>query len=451
MNLDLRDSHKNKVDKLVGLLANNNRPIGIKKKTPSNLFRYEGRVKTKKRKVNLANFDQILYLDKDNMQLEVEGLVTFEQISSFLIPNHLAACVTPELKHITIGGAISGIGIESNSYKYGFVHDSLIEAEVLTPSGEIITVSANNEYSDLFFGLANSYGTLGYILKATILIRPIKQYVKLTSQQFSNSRSFLNEMRKATKNTKIDYIESLVYSDHEFYLLTGSETNKPPSNLLSIYSDTIFYKEVSKPTTVYLSVEDYLFRYDPEWFWALKQSTFYWLFRKLAPKSLRNSGFYAKYVNLMRRLPKFIPFISIDEPGLEQLIQDWEVTWNHGKRLLDFALDNLDLAGRPIMVVPLITKTKASLYPIKPNQLYLNLGSYSYVKKLVNKSPYYSTKLMDNFCFSLHGIKMLYSSSYFSQKTFNQIYGGEAYLALKKKYDKNKLAASLYDKAIKAR
>lgn len=451
MNLDLRDNHQLKVNKLASQLANNKRPLGMKKNTPSNLFRYEGRVHTKKRKVNLSNLNQILFLDSANMLLEVEGLVTFEQINRFLNPHQLAAYVTPELKHITIGGAISGIGIESNSYHYGFVHDSLVEAEVLTTNGEIVVATAKNDYRDLFFALPNSYGTLGYILKATIKLRPIKSYVKLTSRQFNNSKSFLNEMRKATKDSKIDYLESLVYSDHEFYLLSGTETNKQPANLLSIYSSTIFYKEVSKPTTVYLKAEDYLFRYDPEWFWALQQSPFYWLFRKFAPKSLRNSGFYAKYVNFMRRLSKIMPFISLDEPGLEQLIQDWEVPWNKGKQLLDFALDNLDLAGRPIMVVPLITKTKATLYPVKPNQLYLNLGSYSYVKKLNNKSPYYSTKLMDNFCFSLGGIKMLYSSSFFSQKTFNQVYGGDTYQVLKKKYDKNKLSANLYDKAIKAR
>ena len=63
--------------------------------------------------------------------LDVEGLTTFEQIVDATLPYGLVPPVTPELKHITIGGAICGIGIESTSFRHGFVHDSLIEADVL--------------------------------------------------------------------------------------------------------------------------------------------------------------------------------------------------------------------------------------------------------------------------------------------------------------------------------
>ena len=88
--------------------------------------------------------------------LEVEGLTTFEQIVDATLPYGLVPPVTPELKHITIGGAICGIGIESTCFRHGFVHDSLIEADVLIGEGEVVLCNAVNAHADLFAALPNS-------------------------------------------------------------------------------------------------------------------------------------------------------------------------------------------------------------------------------------------------------------------------------------------------------
>ena len=74
--------------------------------------------------------------------------------------------IIPELRTITVGGAISGVGIESSSCNYGWFHNNVIEFDVLLASGKIVTCRRDNQYQDLFFGIPNSYGTLIYILKS---------------------------------------------------------------------------------------------------------------------------------------------------------------------------------------------------------------------------------------------------------------------------------------------
>jgi FAD/FMN-containing dehydrogenase len=418
--------------------------------TISNLFRYEGRSRHSGKRIDISSFNQPLHLDIAEQTLDVQGLATYESIVDFTLPLGFLPTVTPELKHITIGGATVGVGIETNSYRYGFVHDGLLEADVLLLDGSVVLCTPNNEYADLFYGLPNSYGTLGYILRAKIQLRTALAYVELHTQAFSEHKAFLAAMQHAASARTIDYVEGLVYGSHELYLVTSRETNQP-HDLTSIYGSTIFYKAISQPGTVCVTTKDYIFRYDPEWFWAIPESPLYAFFRSYAPRACRNSAFYAHYVAWQRALSAKLPYISFEDDRLEQLIQDWEVPWKHASALLQYALDSLDLDGKPLLAAPLKTPARAAHYPMLSDELYLNLGSYNYVKKQAGKPAYASTKAMDEFCFKHDGIKMLYSTTFLDEPAFNRIYNGAHYAKLKQKYDPHARSPTLYEKVVKAR
>ena len=44
----------------------------------------------------------------------------------------------PQLKTITLGGAVTGLGIESSSFRNGLPHESVREIEVLTGEGQVV-------------------------------------------------------------------------------------------------------------------------------------------------------------------------------------------------------------------------------------------------------------------------------------------------------------------------
>jgi FAD/FMN-containing dehydrogenase len=444
---DLRERHQKQLQQLQAALRGNRQALRVKKKTISNLFRYEDRQGSSSRQIDLSGFDQPLFLDQTQLTLDVQGLTTFERIVDFVHPFGLAPVVTPELKHITIGGAVVGVGIETNSYRHGFVHDSLLEAEVLLSDGSVVTCSPR-KHPDLFYGLPNSYGTLGYILSAKIRLRSAKPFVNLTTTAFTGVRQLLAAMHQAVSNRQVDYIESLAYSPGELYLTTSQETDTP-HDPATIYGPAVFYRQISRPGKLCLSTVNYLFRYDPEWFWGLGDSAFYRGFRLVAPRALRNSGFYARYYRRQKQLSAWLPFLREDDQ-LEKLIQDWEVPWDQSEALLSFALSNLDLNGKPLMAAPLKTPALASCYPMR-DQLYLNLGSYNYVRRRAGQRPYHHTRIIDDFCFSRGGIKMLYSATFLAPDEFDRIYAGDAYALLKRKYDPQGLLPTLYEKAVKAR
>ncbi len=416
--------------------------LRLAKSTISNLFRYEDRGKAQQR-LSLGHFNEIIALDADAGTLEVEGLATFEKIVSHTLAHGFLPLVAPELKHITIGGATVGIGIESTCFRYGFVHDALLEADVLLPGGQVMTCTPDNEHADLFHALPNSYGTLGYILRAKIRLHAARPYTRLSIRPFSSPAPWLTAMEVATRDPDTDFVEGLFFEDRRFFLMTGRMVDNA-AQVDDIVRDEIFYRLVESRADIWLTTKDYIFRYDPEWFWNIPDTAFYRLFRRFAPLSMRNSGYYTRHIAYEKKIRDALGLNAKKET--EPLIQDWEVPWRNAEALVDFCLTNVDLDGRPWAAVPIVAPQQPTLYPIEPNELYFNLGSYCQVRRPEGEEPYHYTRIMDEKCFQLDGIKMLYSSTFLDEAEFDARFNGTAYGAIKQKYDPDGRAPRLYDK-----
>lgn len=435
------ESYAAKAARLTSTWQRGNGPLRLQKSTISNLFRYQPRGAAARR-LSLGEFNHVLGLDNAGRTVEVEGLTTYETVVRYCLDHGYLPLVAPELKHITVGGATVGIGIESTCYRYGFVHDGLREADVLLPNGTIVIARPDNEHADLFDALPNSYGTLGYILRAKIALHRAGPYVHLHVEKYRNAAAYLEAMRVATESPDLQFVEGLFFEDNRYFLMTGRFVDKAPYTD-DIVRRSIFYRLVEQRRDIYLKTFDYIFRYDPDWFWNVPETGPYTFFRRYAPEHWRNSAFYTKYVALKR---KALGSIGIRDDRTEPLIQDWEVPWAHAEELIRFAIDEIDLSGRPWAAVPIKAPRAPTLYPIKPNELYFNLGCYCQVQRPEGMAPYHYTKILDRKCFDLGGIKMLYSSSFLSEAEFDAVYNGAAYKELKAKYDAGGNAQTLYKK-----
>src|SRR5712675_2673722 len=106
-------------------------------------------------------------------------MTTYEDLADATLPHGLMPFVVPQLKTITLGGAVTGLGIESTSLRLGMPHESVLAMEILTGDGRVVVATDDNEHADLFRGFPNSYGTLGYALSLTIELEPVRPYVHL--------------------------------------------------------------------------------------------------------------------------------------------------------------------------------------------------------------------------------------------------------------------------------
>ena len=68
-------------------------------------------------------------------------MCTYEDLVAATLPYGLSPLVVPQLKTITLGGAVTGLGIESASFRNGLPHESVLEMDILTGAGEVVTAS----------------------------------------------------------------------------------------------------------------------------------------------------------------------------------------------------------------------------------------------------------------------------------------------------------------------
>jgi len=414
----------------------NGASIGLAKST-SNLFRH--RLQTGTKRIDVRCFHHVLDIAPSSRIADVEGMTTYEELADETLKHRLLPTVVPQLKTITIGGAISGIGIESSSFKYGLVHETVEEMEILLGDGSTITCSATQN-SDLFYGFPNSYGTLGYVLRLKVKLIPAKRFVKLTHTKFTDPAMFFAQIEALCEGPRFDYIDGVVFSGGEMYITTGEFTDDAP--FVSDYTYMkVFYQSIRQREVDYLTAKNYIWRWDTDWFWCSKH--FYVQHapvRLLATRWLLNSKTYQR---IMRLSHKIMP-----DSNTESVIQDVDIPIEHTVEFLDFLLREIGVL--PIWICPFRSYDPSvtyDLYALDAKKLYINFGFWDTVPSTQPEGHF--NKKIEAKALALEGKKGLYSTAYYDEETFWQIYNRPAYEALKNKYDPGRCFKDLYEKTVK--
>jgi FAD/FMN-containing dehydrogenase len=364
------------------------------------------------------------------------------------LPHGVMPAVVPQLKSITIGGAAAGVGIEASSFRHGLVHDTLLEIEVLTGTGDVVVATPHNEHRELFFGFPNSYGTLGYALRLKARTVPVMKYVQLSHKRHGDPIAYFREMGELAASD-IDFLDGTVFAPGEMYITVGRFTDEAPK--VSDYSfEHIFYRSIRERTVDYLTAGDFIWRWDTDWFWCSKnlgaQNP---LVRRLLGRSRLNSRFYTRVMRWNSRvgLTRFLDRTS----GLhrESVIQDVDIPIERAHEFLDFF--HREIGILPIWVCPIHARRPSghfSLYPVDPARKLVNFGFWDVVRRREPFPRGHHNRLIERKVQELGGIKSLYSDSYFPEEEFWRIYGGEAYRRLKARYDPKGVLGDLYRKCV---
>src|SRR6185436_19303133 len=127
----------------------------------------------------VSDLDEILEIDAEQLTCTAESGVTFTDLVQATLRFGLVPIIVPELKTITIGGAVAGCSLESMSFKHGVFHDTCLEYEVVTARGDVLVARPDNENSLLFQMLQGTFGTLGILTRLSFRLVPSKPFVKV--------------------------------------------------------------------------------------------------------------------------------------------------------------------------------------------------------------------------------------------------------------------------------
>jgi len=428
-------------------------------KPTSNLFR--ARAKTKSKGLDTSGLTGVIAVDPDARTADVAGMCTYEDLVAATLPYGLSPLVVPQLKTITLGGAVTGLGIESTSFRNGLPHESVLEMDILTGTGEVLTVSPE-QHSDLYRAFPNSYGTLGYSVRLRIELEPVKPFVALRHLRFHSLPGMVATMERIIETggldgVEVDYLDGVVFSADESYLCVGVKTTTPGP--VSDYTGQhIYYRSIQHDSSDEggakddrLTIHDYLWRWDTDWFWCSRafgaQNP---RLRRFWPRRYRRSSFYWKLIayeqrfNIADRIEK-----RNGRPPRERVVQDVEVPIERCTEFLDWFLTNVPI--EPVWVCPLRLRDDGDwpLYPIRAHHTYVNIGFWSSVP--VGEAEGETNRLIERTVSELDGHKSLYSDAYYSPEEFDELYGGETYKTVKKRYDPDSRLLDLYAKAVQRR
>ncbi len=429
-------------------------PVRLAKRS-SNLFR--PRSELDRPGLDVSGLTGVISVDAAARTADVQGMCTYEDLVAATLPHGLTPMVVPQLKTITLGGAVTGLGIESSSFRAGLPHESVLELDILTGAGDIVTARPEGDHAELFRAFPNSYGTLGYATRLRIDLDRISPYVALRHVRLGLDRlsPAIEEIVASGmyEGEPVHFVDGVAFSPAEAYLTLGR--NSDAAVKTSDYTgQQIYYRSIQQRQKDFLTAHDYLWRWDTDWFWcsaafgAQKP-----LVRRLWPKRWRRSDVFHKIIGFENRHQVAA---RLDRrrgrPDRERVVQDVEIPVSRLAAFLRWF--DAEVGMRPGLAVPAAaprydgagrstrssrarrTSTSASGAPCRSPPAPPTATSTAGSRR---PSP------------SSTGTSRLYSDAYYDRDTFDRLYNVPALTEVKKHYDPDARLTGLYEKAVTRR
>jgi len=431
-------------------------------KRTTNLFR--ARSASTAPGLDVSGLNGVIAVDAHAQTADVQGMCTYEDLVDATLPHGLIPFVVPQLRTITLGGAVTGLGIESTSFRNGLPHESVLEMDVFTGAGEVITTRPGDELFDTF---PNSYGSLGYATRLKIKLEKVPGHVALRHVRFDDADLMAKAITEIAESkeagvhywdgTRVDGLDGVAFAPGEYYLTLATFTDEVFGNPSDYHSgQDVFYKSIQQRERDLLTTYDYLWRWDTDWFWCSgafgAQNP---RIRRFWPERFRRSDVYMKLLGLDRR---FDIADRLDRragrPLRERVVQDIEVPVENVGAFLEWF--DREIGMRPVWLCPLVSQgtssgTRWPSYPLEPGRVYVNAGFWGTVHVGPDAVNAPKNRAIETQVHELDGHKSLYSEAFYDEATFNALYDGENLARVKATFDPDNRMTNLYDKVVKRR
>ncbi len=425
--------------------------VRLAKKT-SNLFRPRSAADAPG--LDVSGLTGVISIDPVARTADVQGMCTYEDLVDETLPRGYLPYVVPQLRTITLGGAVSGLGIESTSFRNGLPHESVVEMDIFTGAGEVVTTTPGD---DLFDTFPNSYGSLGYATRLRIKLEQVPAFATLRHVRFDDAGMMSKTIadivhHREYDGARVDGLDGVAFQPGEYYLTLATWSEGPPGGQPSDYAgQEIYYRSIQQRESDLLTMYDYLWRWDTDWFWCSRAfGAQHPVVRRVWPRRWKRSDVYYRMVRLDQR---FHVGAWLDRrkgnPRGERVVQDVEIPVDRLPEFLDWF--DAEVGMRPVWLCPLVASQKWPTYPLAPHETYVNVGFWGNVAVGPDAPHAPRNRAIESAVHELGGHKSLYSEAFYDRETFDQLYDGAHLAQVKERYDPDQRLTSLYDKAVRRR
>jgi len=435
---DATDRHAIKIDRVVRQLRAHDgaRPLSLLKKAVAHQVPKRLDKRRTDAKIDLGDLDQVLSIDVEARTCTAEPGVTFVDLVRATLRHGLVPTVVPELQTITIGGAVSGCSLESMSFQYGGFHDSCLEYEVLTATGDVLRCTPDNDNALVFQMIHGSFGTLGILTKLTFRLVPAKRFVHVQYETYANLLDYKAAIWRHFRDRDVDFMDGIIHTRDKYVLSLGHFVDRAPYTNKYDWLK-VYFRSTATLREDYLETRDYFFRYDRGVTRTHPKTA---LGRLLFGKLLGS----AEVLRLAEKLPRL--FLRVDQP---EVVVDLFIPFSKLDAYMRWHEDTL--GHFPLWCVPyrrtrdyewIATDWLAGI----DDELFVDIAIYGMAQP-PGRNIY---KEIEEQLLRINSIKTLIAYNYYDEDVFWQIFNKPNYDAVKTKTDPKNMFRDLYSKTCRA-
>ena len=430
-------THADKIARIVAQLKAHppGRPVSLRKASVSHQVPKAGDLRHHDDKIDVSDLTAIVKIDPDKRICVAESGVTFVDLVDATLEHGLVPIVVPELKTITIGGAVAGCSIESMSFVRGGFHDTCTEIEVVTADGRVLTCTRDNEHALVFDMVHGTFGTLGIVTQLTFELVPAKPFVHVVYETHATLAAYQDAIRRHADTRDVDFMDGIIHSPSCYVLSVGRFVATAPYTHAYDWV-RVYYKSTRSRREDYLETADYFFRYDRG-------------VTNVRPKSLVGRLLFGKWMSstqwlrlgnkLHWLLKRERPTVTLDVFVPMSKVEAF-LTWY--ERELNFY---------PLWCVPYrrvhdYPWLADSFWKALSDDMFLDLAIYG-MRQHGDRNAH---RMIEEKLRELGGIKTLISHNYYPEDEFWSIWNKRDYDTVKAITDPNNLFRDLYTKMCKA-
>lgn len=430
--------HERKVERVAGQLRGrkSTAPLSRLKRTVSHQVPKVRDKKYADEKIDLLDFDQIIEIDPQRRICIAEPGVPFCKLVEQTLPLGLVPIVVPELKTITLGGAVAGCSIESMSFRYGGFHDTCREYEVITAKGDVLRCTPENEHSLIFQMMHGSFGTVGILSRLVFDLVPAKPYVHLRHEQHASIDAYLESIRAHFEQKDVDFMDGIIHSPRRLTLCVGDFVDSAPYTNRYDWMK-VYYQSTARRREDYLETPHYFYRYDRG-------------VTNVHPKSFLGRLLLGRFLGSSQilRIAERLRWLLLDDDRPDVTVD----TFLPFSRLKEFLLwYQKDFGHFPLWVVPYrrvhdYEWLADGFWRGLADDLLVDIAVYGMKQR--GEINYY--RLMEQKLKEINGVKTLISYNYYPEDEFWEIFHRENFAAVKAITDPDNIFRDLYQKTCRA-
>lgn len=387
-------------------------------------------------KIDLLDLDEVIEIDPVRRVCIAEPGVPFCKLVEQTLPLGLVPIVVPELKTITLGGAVAGCSIESMSFVHGGFHDTCLEYEIITARGEVLTCTPDNQHSLIFQMMHGSFGTVGILSRLVFRLIPAKPFVHLRHEAHRSLDSYLQSIWTHFERRDVDFMDGIIHSPSHLVLCVGDFVDSAPYTNRYDWLK-VYYQSTARRREDYLETPHYFYRYDRG-------------VTNVHPKSFLGRLLLGKFLGsseILRLAEKLRFFLLSDQRP--DITVDTFLPFSRLKEFLEWYA--VDFGHFPLWCVPYrrvhdYEWLSDRFWKGINDRLMVDIAIYGMKQR--GEVNYY--RLLEEKLRELNGVKTLISYNYYQEDEFWEIFNRENFLAVKAITDPDNIFRDLYQKTCRA-